>query len=43
MKKNLKYLLLLATVGVTVTTALWVKKQYNLLILKKPTSYSFFY
>ena len=26
--KNLKYVLLLATVGVTVSTALWLKKQY---------------
>jgi LEA14-like dessication related protein len=32
MKKNLKYILLLATAGVTVTTAIWLKKQYNLLL-----------
>lgn len=32
MKKNLKYILLLATAGVTVTTAIWLKKQYNLLM-----------
>jgi LEA14-like dessication related protein len=41
MKKNLKYLLLLATVGVTVTTALWIKKQYNLLLKNIYTLKSF--
>jgi hypothetical protein len=28
LNKNLKYVLLLATVGVTISTALWLKKQY---------------
>ena len=28
MNKNLKYVLLIATVGVTISTALWLKKQY---------------
>lgn len=41
MKKSLKYGLLLATLGVTVTTALWVKKQYNLLLKNIYTLKSF--
>lgn len=32
MKKSLKYVLLAAVAGVTVTTALWLKKQYNKLM-----------
>ena len=32
MKKNWKYILLAAVAGVTVTTGLWVKKQYNKLM-----------
>lgn len=32
MKKSFKYVLLAAVAGVTVTTALWLKKQYNKLM-----------